>query len=112
MYSLFMRINISTKNISLDDALRTFVEDKIGGLDKFLKDPNDLIEVCVEIGKPSKHHRSGRIYYAEVNLKIGGQLLRATCQHEDLRNAIVDVKNELQVQIKKFKGKNNQSIHR
>jgi len=54
---------------------------------------------------PSKHHRSGRIYYAEVNLKIGGKLLRATCQHEDLRNAIVDVKNELQKQIKKFKDK-------
>lgn len=98
-----MRIHISTKNISLDDALKIFVEDKIGGLKKFIQDPNSLVEVRVEIGKPSKHHRSGRIYYAEVNLKIGGQLLRATCQHEDLRNAIVDVKNELQVQIKKFK---------
>lgn len=105
MYSLFMRINISTKNISLDDTLRTFVEDKIGGLQKFIRDPNDLIEVRVEIGKPSKHHHSGRIYYAEVNLKIGGKLLRATCQHEDLRNAIVDVKNELQQQMKKLKEK-------
>lgn len=124
-----MRITISTKNISLDDALRIFVEDKVGGLEKFLtphllgggdlvarynyfrskgaglKDPNNLVEVRVEIGKPSKHHRSGRIYYAEVNLKMGGKLLRATCQHEDLRNAIIDVKNELQQQIKKLKGK-------
>lgn len=100
-----MKIVISTKNISLDEPLEVFIRDKIGGLEKFLKDPNDLIEVRVEIGKPSRHHRSGRIYYAEVNLKMGGQLLRATCQHEDLRNAIVDVKNELQDQIKKFKGK-------
>jgi len=38
-------------------------------------------------------------------LNMGGKLLRATCQHEDLRNAIVDVKNELQRQIKKFKDK-------
>lgn len=100
-----MNLTIKTKNISLDDALRVFVEDKIGGLGKFIKDPNDLIEVRVEIGKPSKHHRSGRVYYAEVNLKMGGKLLRATCQHEDLRNAIVDVKNELQRQIKKLKGR-------
>lgn len=100
-----MQIIVSTKNISLDEPLEVFIEEKIGGLEKFLKDPNDLIEVRVEIGKPSKHHRSGRIYYAEVNLKIGGKLLRATCQHEDLRNAIVDVKNELQQQIKKLKGK-------
>ncbi|MDP3792743.1 MAG: ribosome-associated translation inhibitor RaiA [bacterium] len=98
-----MKIILSGKNITLDEALKVFVEDKIGGLEKLLgKGP---IEARVEIGLPSKHHRSGRIYYAEVNLKIGGKLLRATCQHEDMRNAIVDVKNELQRQIKKFKNR-------
>jgi len=100
-----MKIIISTKNISLDGALDVFIQDKIGGLEKFIKDPNNLVEARVEIGLPSKHHRSGRIFYAEVNLKAGGKLLRATCQHEDLRNAIVDVKDELQQQIKKFKSK-------
>ena len=103
-----MKIIISTKNISLDGALDVFIQDKIGGLEKFIKDPNNLVEARVEIGLPSKHHRSGRIFYAEVNLKVGGKLLRATCQHEDLRNAIVDVKNELQQQIKKFKEKRGQ----
>ena len=98
-----MKIILSGKNIKLDEALKVFVEDRIGGLEKFLG--RGPVEARVEIGLPSKHHRSGRIYYAEVNLKIGGKLLRATCQHEDLRNAIVDVKNELQLQIKKFKNK-------
>lgn len=98
-----MQIIISTKNISLDEPLEVFVKDKIGGLGKFIG--GDATEARVEIGLPSKHHRSGRIYYAEVNLKVGGKLLRATCQHEDLRNAIVDAKNEMQRQIKKFKGK-------
>lgn len=98
-----MKIITSTKNISLDAPLEVFIQEKIGGLEKFLKDPNDLIEARIEIGKPSNHHRSGREYYAEANIKIGGKLLRATCQHEDLRNAIVDVKNELQRQIKKLK---------
>ena len=100
-----MKIDITTQNISLDDALDVFVRQKIGTLEKFINDPNNLVEVRVEIGKPSKHHRSGRIYYAEINMKVGGKLLRATSQHEDLRNAIVDVKYELQVQIRKFKGK-------
>jgi len=100
-----MKINISTKNISLDEPLRVFIEDKIGGLKKFLKDPNDLIEVRVEIGKPSRHHRSGFVYYAEANMKIGRKLLRADAKHLDLRIAIVEVKDELQRQIKKFKGK-------
>lgn len=119
-----MKITLSTKNISLDEPLRIFVEEKIGGLEKFIgKDHStwfdnthhksfgaSLVEAKIEIGMPSKHHRSGRVYYTEVNLKVGGKLLRATCQHEDLRNAIVDVKNELQQQIKKLKNKKKGSI--
>ena len=98
-----MKIEISGKNMELDEPLKVFVEDKIGGLDKVIG--NDKSTVRVEIGLPSRHHRSGKIFYAEANLMMGGVLLRATCQHEDMRNAIVDVKNELQVQIKKFKEK-------
>ncbi|MDP3697758.1 MAG: ribosome-associated translation inhibitor RaiA [Candidatus Taylorbacteria bacterium] len=111
-----MKIDIHGKNITLDEPLKIFVEDRIGGLEKFLGPASTKVsagkqgygepmEARVEIGLPSKHHRSGRIYYAEVNLKVGGKLLRATCQHEDLRNAIVDAKNELQRQIKKFTDK-------
>lgn len=98
-----MTITISTKNITLDEPLRIFIEEKIGGLDHLIGNSDG--QARVEIGKPSEHHRSGNIFSAEVNLSIGGKLLRATCSHEDLRNAITDVKDELQSQIKKFKEK-------
>src|SRR3989338_501503 len=98
-----MKIILSGKNIKLDEPLKVFVEERIGGLNKLID--SETVEARVEIGLPSKHHRSGRIYYAEVNLKVGGKLIRANCQHEDFRNAIVDVKNELQRQVKKFKNK-------
>jgi len=98
-----MKIDISTKNMTLDEPLRIFIEEKIGGLEHLIG--NDKGQAKVEIGKPSEHHRSGDIFSAEVNLSLGGKLLRATCTHEDLRNAIVDVKDELQAQKKKFKEK-------
>ena len=98
-----MKIDIYTKNISLDEPLEIFVREKIGGLDKLIG--NDKSETRVEIGKPSRHHKSGRVYRAEANIKMGGALLRASCEHEDLRNAIVDIKDELQEQIRKFKEK-------
>lgn len=98
-----MKIDIVTKNISLDEPLQVFIEDKIGGLDKLIG--NDKSEARVEIGKPSRHHRSGRVFRAEANIRMGGILLRASCEHENLRNAIVDVKDELQEQIRKFKEK-------
>ncbi|MEK7579984.1 MAG: ribosome-associated translation inhibitor RaiA [Patescibacteria group bacterium] len=94
---------VESKNIKLNDALVVWVEKKIGGLDKFLKkiDPA-VIEARVEIGKPSRHHHKGPVWYAEVNLKLPGKLLRATDTNKDLRTAINQVKDELQVQIKKY----------
>lgn len=101
-----MQIDIKTKNITLDNPLREFVNEKIGGLEKFLQTAGQVFAV-VEIGKSTKHHQKGPFFYAECNIHIGqsNQVLRATCEHENLRNAIVDVKDELQQQIKKFKEK-------
>jgi ribosomal subunit interface protein len=98
-----MKINVTYKNITPDKPLEFFIDDKIGSLGKFLKE--DLSAVRVEIGKPSRHHRHGEVFRAEANLKINGKLIRAEAKHTDLRAAIVKVKNELQVQIKKMKGK-------
>jgi putative sigma-54 modulation protein len=103
-----MNIKINSVNIKLDEALIVWIEKKIGGLDKFLKkiDPA-VVEARVEIGKPSKHHHKGPVWYAEANLKVPGKLLRATNTNKDLRTAINQVKDELQNQIKKYFGKKN-----
>lgn len=98
-----MHIDIVTKNITLDDPLSVFIEDKIGGFERLVS--GDAVEAHVEIGKPSQHHRKGPVFYAEVNLKVGGAVLRAEATHEDLRAAIVQVKEELHAQLKKFKEK-------
>lgn len=98
-----MKIDIVCKNITLDAPLQVFIDKKIGGLEKFLTD--GPASVRVEIGKPSKHHRSGPIFHAEVNLKLGGKLLRGESDHKDLRTAIDEARDELHLQIKKLKEK-------
>lgn len=101
-----MKTTVNSNNIELSEALIVWIEKKIGGLEKFLKlvDPN-VIEARIEIGKPSRHHKKGMVWYAEVNLKVPGKLLRATNINKDLRTAINQVKDELQKQIKKHLGK-------
>ena len=98
-----MKIDIYTKNIALDKPLEVFIQGKIGSLDKFIK--GDTVAAKVEIGKPSRRHKNGFIFRAEANLTIGGELLRAESDHVDLRTAITEVKDDLQLQIKKFKEK-------
>lgn len=102
-----MNIDILTKNIEMDEPLRVFVNDKIGGLERYLlrMGRSDEIYARVEIGKSTRHHNKGRVWYAETNIHIGqsNHVFRASCTHEDLRNAITDVKNELQTQIRRYK---------
>lgn len=101
-----MEIIIRATNVDLTPSIKAFVEEKVGSIEKFIK-PTDiqLAEARVEIGKPSKHHKTGAIYYAEINLKIGGQLFRGVAKHEDLRTAIDFARNEVEEQIKKTKRK-------
>lgn len=99
-----IKTNISAKNIELNDALREFIDKKIASIERMHRD-DTATELRIEISKPSRHHRSGPVFVSEFNLKIGGKLLRAVAQHEDLHSAITEAKDDLQIQIKKFKEK-------
>lgn len=100
-----MRLMLHAKNLELTPSIETFVNQKMDMIAKLFKPGDQLIEARVEIGKPSKHHQKGPVYYAEINLKIGGKLLRTTAEHFDLRTAIDFARDELERQIKKFKSK-------
>lgn len=100
-----MNIDISAKNLELNAPLREFIEEKIGDIEHLLGQSHPA-HVRVEVGIPSHHHASGQIFYAEANITVsGGHLIRAQSTNYDLYAAIVDVKNDLKIQIKKFKEK-------
>jgi putative sigma-54 modulation protein len=106
LQSAYMKIIIRGTNIDLTPSIKAFVEEKVGSIGKFVS-PSDsgLAEARVEVGKPSQHHKTGVIFYAEINLKIGGQLFRGVAEHADLYTAIDFARNEVEEQIKKEKRK-------
>lgn len=101
-----MRIIIKATNFKLSASISQYIEEKIGGLDKFLKHfDSELIEAWVEVGKATRGQRQGDIFRAEVNLNVDGQLLRAEKTEESLMAAIDLVKDELAHEIKNYKEK-------
>jgi len=113
-----MKIIIKTTNIKLTASLRRFAEEKINSLEKFFKNfqtgkyfdyffnkGKPRIEAWVEIGRISLHHRKGPFFRAEVQIRLSGKSIRSVAYSEDLKLAIVEVKNELQRQIKRYKEK-------
>lgn len=96
---------IHTKNLDITPSIEIFVNQKMSTIAKLFKADDKLVEARIEIGRPSRHHLKGPVYYAEINLKMGGKLLRATVEHVDLRTAIDFTRDEIERQVKKFKSK-------
>lgn len=90
--------------MNLTPSIKEFVNEKVGLISKLLKGKEDnLAEARVEVGKPSRHHNKGFVFYAEINLKIGRELFRATEEHLDLYTAIDQVRDSIERQLRKHK---------
>lgn len=103
-----IKLNIKATNIKLDERLYGYIYEKIGTLDKFIEDVDGSVQAWVEVGKPSKHHRTGENeFYAEVDIRLPGKgkVIRSESRQKDLRLAIDEVKDELQRELKQYKGK-------
>ena len=94
-----MRItNIQGTNIELTDAIRGYVTQKVEDISRFKKrfDPCD---VAIEVGKTSDHHNKGDVFFAEMNVAILGDVLRAHSERDDLYAAIDEVKDDVKRQL-------------
>jgi len=114
-----MKIIIKTKNIELTPALKKYIQEKFNSLEKFAKifqnkkeyfnhffgKGKPRVEAWVEIGKETLHHQKGLVFWAECQMRFPGKSLRAIARSKDLKLAIVEVKDELQVQLKQYKEK-------
>ena len=99
-----MIITVHGTGIELTDAIREYIEEKVGALKKFL-DADRVTKVEVDVGMRSQHHQKGKIFYAEMNLSHQGGMIRVEKDAEDLYKAIDKVKDHLKVELESLKEK-------
>ena len=111
-----MRLIIKATNFSLTPSLSDFIEKKIGGeinsllASKFesskIKKGKEVLEVKVEVARTTRHHKKGNIFRAEVTIRLPGKkTLRAEAEEWDVRVALDRVRDELFMEISKWKQK-------
>lgn len=100
-----MKIKIRSKNFDLTPAIDEYVSKKISSLEKFLDVKGEVL--CeVEIGRTTKHHNSGDIFKAEVNIaQPGGKQIYVVAEEVDLYTAIDIVRDEAERAIVSRKNK-------
>lgn len=99
-----MKVNIKTTGIGLTPAIFSYIEKKILPLEKFIEKGAD-VTAFVEVGKNTKHHKSGDVFRAEVHLIGSGLDVYAVTETGDLYASIDTVKDEISHNILQLKGK-------
>ncbi|HEY5588218.1 MAG TPA: ribosome-associated translation inhibitor RaiA [Candidatus Paceibacterota bacterium] len=92
-----MNINIKATNMELTDAISDYINKRLSGISKFLKNGEMLARV--EVSKTTSHHKHGDIFRAELFIEISGNEFYTFSEKDDLYVAIDDAKEELFRQV-------------
>lgn len=99
-----MQIKIKATQLELTDSIKSYIQEKMDMLDKYLGDIK-VINCDFEIEKTKSNQNKGKIFRAEVNLNLQGEMIRVEKTADDLYKAIEKVKDHLPRSIKRYKEK-------
>jgi ribosomal subunit interface protein len=97
-----MKVDIKATNIELTPAIKSYTQDKLGGLDKYF---DNMQQIDAEVGKTTKGQNKGNVFFCEVNISVPKTLLRYREETDDLYKAINICKKGIQQKIKDYKEK-------
>jgi putative sigma-54 modulation protein len=113
-----MQIIIKTKNFELTPVVKKFIEGKIKSLEKLSKilynkkyfdspltSEKYAVEVFVEIGKTTKHHKKGVIFFANIQMKFPQKSFISKSESYDLKLAVGEAKEKLKREVEEYKMK-------
>lgn len=96
--------NLKTKNIEIDEETKEYLAKRIKKFDTFIADDTSPAIADIELERRTGQ-QSGRIFRAEVNIKIGDRYLRAEEEAENIREAIDKMKDEMVRELRDAKEK-------
>lgn len=100
-----MKINLKATGLSVTPAISDYVQKKISTIEKYLDDDHDDLVAQVEVGKTTRHHKTGNIFRAEVHITGRNLDLYAVSELDDLYAAVDAVEDEITHNALQLKGK-------
>ena len=92
--------NLKTTNITADDELKEYLAKRLSKLEQLIDDSDTAALADVELEKYSGQN-TGKIYRAEINLKLSGEYLRAESEAEAIRDAIDKIQEKMIREVRK-----------
>jgi len=91
-----MKFNIHGKKIDVTESIKSYIEEKIGRLDKYFENPNNVTATALI-------KLRGKDQVVEVTINANKFILRGEESHKDLYASIDKVSDKIERQIRKNK---------
>ena len=98
-------LTIYCKDFELTDAIKTYAEDKVSSLSKYLNHSAEEARFNLRLGKTSNHHTSGKVFFAELSIAAPHKHYDARIEADDTYAAIDLLKDEMAENIKTHRDK-------
>ena len=85
--------------------IKDYLYKKLAHLEKFLNPADQSVLCDIELGKISRHHKSGDVFRTEINLHLAGKNLRAVSEMAELFASIDVAKDEMVRELESYKDK-------
>lgn len=102
-----MNLKIRAKNFDLSPVVEEYALKKISSLEKFLDFKKEAL--CeIELGRTTRHHKSGDVFRAEINIaEPGSAQVYVFAEEDDIYSAIDIVRDEAERSMVAKKSKRN-----
>ncbi|TSC67483.1 MAG: hypothetical protein CEO19_207 [Parcubacteria group bacterium Gr01-1014_73] len=100
-----MKINIKSTNLSISPDISAYLNEKLKSVVKLIDQNDETAMFDIELGRTTRHHQTGNIFRAEINLRRKGGDSRAVSEAGDILSAIDLVKDQLLDELRGAKGK-------
>ena len=98
-----MKFNIHGRKIEVTEAIKSYIEEKIGRLDKYFEDPDNITAtVLIKL--------RGNDQVVEVTINANSYLLRGEESNKDLYASIDKVSDKIERQIRKNKTRMSKKV--
>ena len=100
-----MKFNIHGKKLEVTESIKNYIEEKIGRLDKYFENPNDVTAtVLIKL--------RGNEQVVEATINANKFILRGEESHKDLYASIDKVSDKIERQIRKNKTRMHKKVNK
>ena len=107
-----MHLNLKATDITIAPQIREYLDKKLQSMGKLIELDDAAVILDVELGRTTRHHQTGDIFFAEINIFRGKEVFRAVADRPDIMSAIDAMRDAIARELSSSKDKQVSLIRR